>query len=138
MSKRPRPTSHARKALVVSCIIERGRDNVLIATSDSKGAESRLWEFVSGWRRGNETPEAAMRRIAAERTGIEIDIHTGQPPFADEYEGRAAEFRFFLAGVVASEPSAIGYEEVRWVRRGRLCEYDFIGAHTSVVEWYAE
>jgi ADP-ribose pyrophosphatase YjhB (NUDIX family) len=124
--------------LTVSCIIERGRGEALIAAADPSDPENRYWEFVSGWRVGNESPESAMRRVARERVGLDIDIHAGQPPFAGKYEGRATIFRFFLAGAVSGEARAARYAEIRWVKRGRLCEYDFLPAHKSVVKWYAE
>ena len=121
--------------VVVSCIIEKGQGEVLICR-ESGGAGGCLWEFPTGVAEGHESPEAAARRVAASRVGLVVDIHTGQPPFAGEYCGRPATYRFFLALVLSGEASGSGYDEVRWVRRGQLCEYDFGAAFQPIVAWY--
>jgi len=124
------------RTVVVSCIIERGRNEVLICRQSQEGAEAGEWEFLTGTVRGKESPEAAMRRTAKERLGITIDIHTGQPPLVNEYQGAPATYRFFVAYITEGQAEPNDYAEIRWVRKGQLCEYDFAGAQQQVVDWY--
>ncbi len=123
---------------VVSCIVERSDGETLICSSVAAGETARRWEFPSGIKEQNELYEAAMRRVCLERVGLTIDIHTGQPPLQADFGGSPAIYRFFRAFVLSGEAQPIDYEEVRWVRRGQLCEYDFAEAYAPVVEWYTQ
>ena len=124
--------------VVLSCIIENEGREVLICSEAPAGAPTRTWEFPTGLKKQGESPEAGMKRIAQDRAGVSIDIHTGQPPIADEYQGKKAVYRFFLATLVSGEVDTHDYKQVRWVQPGQLCEYDYAPVFQSVVDWYTE
>ncbi len=122
----------------VSCIIERPNAEVLICRSANASAGERAWEFPTGLKASEESPEAAIRRVCKKRVGLAISIHTGQPPFVADYEGKLATYRFFLAVADAGKTDVTDYAEVRWVKKGQLCEYDFDKAVAPVVAWFTE
>jgi ADP-ribose pyrophosphatase YjhB (NUDIX family) len=98
----------------------------------------RFWEFPGGQARSGESPEAAMRRLAKERTGVHVEIHVGQPPLPAERDGSAVEYRCFLCGLSAGDAQPLDYAEVRWVAKGQLCEYDFDPITKRIVDWYTK
>jgi len=138
MGKQPRKRPRSSDPVLVSCIIERDNREVLICSETPRDEAERNWEFPTGPKKRNETPEDAVRRVVRERVALAIDLHTGQPPFKDEYRGQPAVYRFFLAGLVSGEAEPAGYVQVRWVQPGQLCEYDFGPVFQSVVDWYTE
>jgi len=140
-AKRPQ-TSHRGKSraakvpTVVSCLIERPGDEILICSESEPSRTDRGWQFVTGVVEDGESAEAAMRRIARQRVGLEIDIHTGQPPFAGEFAGSPCAYRYFLASITSGEAKPLDYRELRWVKSAQLCEYDFAPVHRDIVQWY--
>ena len=140
-AKRPEPAnrggSRAPKLLtVVSCLIEQSGGEVLICSESEPSRTDRGWQFVTGVVEDGESAEAAMRRIARQRVGLEIDIHTGQPPFAGEFAGSPCAYRYFLASITSGEAKPLDYRELRWVKSAQLCEYDFAPVHRDIVQWY--
>jgi A/G-specific adenine glycosylase len=125
------------KTTVVACIIENTKGEVLICRGSDESGERQPWTFPCALAKPGETPEAAMRRVALATVGVEIDIHTGQPPFVANHGDTLAAYRFFIATIMEGEPAPVDCEEVRWVLPAQLCEYDFAQAHCPVVEWYS-
>lgn len=123
--------------IFVAAIIERNDGCVLICRPD-EGDGPRCWEFPGGPARAGESPEAALRRLAAERAGIGIQILVGPPPLTAQRGGQEVEFRYFLCGLMTGKATPAGYAEVRWVHRRQLCEYDFDQPTGEVVAWYVE
>ncbi len=79
-----------------------------------------------------------MRQVARKTVGLEIDIHTGQPPFVADYLGEPVLYRFFIATIASGQADALEYEEIRWILPGQLREYEFAPAHQPVIDWYLE
>ena len=123
-----------RQPIFVSALVERFDGFVLICRPH--GADHpRRWEFPGGLARDDESPEAAMRRLATERAGIHIEISVGQPPLLGHRDGQELEHRYFLGGLSAGQAEPIDYAEVRWIAKGQLCEYDFDSPTREVVDW---
>ncbi len=79
-----------------------------------------------------------MRRLASELVGVDVDIHTGQPPVEGRYGDADVVFRFFLGHVKTGEGQPLGYRNLRWVAVAQLCEYEFSPTYQPVADWYAE
>lgn len=120
--------------IVVAGIIERQDSHVLICRPDT-GDRPRHWEFAGGTVRAGETPEVAMRRTAAERAGVHVEIHIGQPPIRAKRGRGDIEYRYFLCGLHTGQAYPKDYAELRWVAKGQLCEYDFEQPTRDVVRW---
>jgi 8-oxo-dGTP diphosphatase len=121
-----------------AAILERHDNHLLIALRKSIDPERRLWQFPRGRVEEGESPERAMRRIARDTLGVKIEIVIGQPPFLARVEGREVEVRFFICGILDDEVSLGPYEEIRWISKHHLQEYEFDDISTPVVEWLLE
>ena len=119
-------------------VIERVDNHVLIALSLPGGSDAQRWCFPRGRVERGESPEAAMRRIARDDLGLEVEIVIGQPPLPVRIDGEDVEFRYFICGVTMDEVRSSRYPSLRWVLRGRLREYDFDEASKPVVTWLLE
>lgn len=128
----------ARRPLYVAAIIERFDNHMLIARG-ARGADgTALWFFPRAPANPGESPEAAMRRVAQELLGIEIEIVVGQPPLVEQVDGVSAELRYFFCGVILGEPQAREGGELRWVPKAHLREYEFDPPSRIVAEWLLE
>ncbi len=96
------------------------------------------WTFPGGPVSDGETPEAALRRLLQERLGLKVKILYGQPPFDAEWEGTTHRWRFYFCEGLAGPLNNRHYQEVRWVLRPTLQEYEFDPVSQKVVDWLLE
>jgi len=129
---------HSQRPVYTAGIIERSDSRILIALPSAGEYESRLWQFPRGPVAANESPEAAMRRVAKEMLGIFVEIVVGQPPLIESVGGRDVELRYFFCAPGTGEAAAGPYAEIRWVVKAHLCEYDFDAASQPVCRWLLE
>lgn len=127
-----------RRPLYAAGIIERLDHHVLIALASGREEQDRLWQFPRGPAEPNESAEAAMRRVARQELGIEVEIILGQPPLVEEIDGQAVELRYFFCDLTTGAPQAGRYDEIRWVSKAHLREYDFDRVSAPVVQWLLE
>ncbi len=135
------------RELYAAGVIERHGHHVLIVTgyvappsvgegtTPAREGPERWWMFPRGPAHQDESPEAAMRRIARSDLGVQVEVFVGQPPVVQRIDGREVEVRYLFCGLVNGEPRPGVYADVRWVPRGQLREYDFDAASAQVVEW---
>lgn len=128
----------ARRPLYVAAIVERFDNHLLIESGAKREDGTGLWRFPRGRAAPGESAEAAMRRVAKEWLGIEVEIVVGQPPLVERVDGDAVELRYFFCGILRGEPAASEGGELRWVSRGHLREYEFDGPSRAVAEWLVE
>ncbi len=119
-------------------IIERSDNLVLIVLPKDGPLVSRFWQFPRGPVRQNESPEAAMRRIAIDELGLTVEVVVGQPPVVEKVDGEAIELRYFFCGTSGGRETKGPYAETRWVSRGHLREYEFDAVSKPVVDWILE
>ena len=127
--------SRSRRKSHAAGIIQRHDNHVLIVAPRNDQGPDRMWQFPRGPVNSGESPEAAMRRVAARQLGLKVKILVGQPPFVCKLGPEKAEIRYFVCSVSSGEAKAGPYAEIRWVLRGQLCEYEFDQASRPVVEW---
>lgn len=127
-----------RRPIYAAGIIERLDHHVLIALASGSEEHGRLWQFPRGPAELKESAEAAMRRVAKQELGIEVEVVVGQPPLVEEIDGQAVELRYFFCDLTTGVPQAGSYDEIRWVSKAHLREYDFDRASTPVVQWLLE
>jgi len=118
----------------VAAIIERSDQHILVAVP-SASEHSRQWMFPRGPATGKESAESAMRRLALEQLGLNIELVIGQPPLPFEIDGQGGEIRFFVCSVLGGQARPGPYAEVRWIPRTHLREYDFDHSSKTVVDW---
>ncbi len=127
-----------RRPLVTAGIIERHDNNILIVLPRSEADAPRLWRFPRGEATPEEPAEAAMRRVAFEQLGIQVETVVGQPPVVTDLDGCETEMRYFFCGLLHGEAQPFDYAEIRWVSKGHLREYEFDAVSRPVVEWLLE
>ncbi len=123
------------KQLYVAGIIERQDNHLLISCNSDDDSATRLWQFPRGQACPKESPELAMRRIAMDQLGLDIDIVVGQPPIVEKINGVRVEVRYFFCGVIDGELCSDNGTIHRWVPKIHLCEYDFDTASAPVASW---
>lgn len=121
-------------------IVERYDNHLLILLTDTHAntESQRLWQFPRGPIAPEETPEVAMRRIAVDLLGLEVEIIVGQPPVPCWLDGKEVELRFFFCSPVEGEAHTDDPVELRWVPKAHLREYDFDVASQPVADWILE
>lgn len=127
------------RPIYAAAIIERPDHHLLIARPVAVSEQARVWIFPRGRAAPNEAPEAAMRRIARTDLGVSVEVVVGQPPFLARLAEQEVELRYFFCGITSpNEPRPGPYEELRWVSKPHLQEYDFDAVSEPVVEWLLE
>jgi 8-oxo-dGTP pyrophosphatase MutT (NUDIX family) len=127
-----------RRPLYVAGIIEGHDNHLLIVLPKGSTGTSRQWQFPRGRAKAEESPEAAMRRMAEEDLGIKVEIVVGQSPLATEVDSSVVELRYFICGVVRGELKTGPYSETRWVPKGHLREYELDKPSQPVASWLLE
>ena len=122
----------------VAAIIERVDNAILIALPPGQGLQERRWRFPLARKKRAEMPEVAIRRLAKTVLGTELEIVVGQPPIPVLIDGVPSILRYFFCGLLGDEPTPGPYDEVRWVQRGRLIEYEYDETAHAVVDWLVE
>ena len=120
---------------VAAGILARG-DGVLICRRRKGGAFPLQWEFPGGKLQVGETPEAALVRELAEELGISVaeDGLEFVERVRHRYPGGVdVEIHFYRVGRFAGEPTNLAFEEIAWVPRHALPDYDFLAADRPLV-----
>lgn len=119
---------------VVAGILERdGR--LLICQRRAQDTFPLKWEFPGGKVRPGEQPAEALRRELREELGIEaaigpqIERYRFRYPSGDEFE-----LVFFSVADFAGEPKNCAFQQVRWVSRQELSDYDFLEGDRALIE----
>jgi len=112
--------------IVVAAVIER-EDQVLICRRRADQAHPLKWEFAGGKVEAKEMPVIALARELEEELGIRAEIGPQIADYEYAYPGRPP-IRLIFYGVTkfGGEIENRVFEEIRWERRERLPEYDFL------------
>lgn len=93
-----------------------------------------LWEFPGGKREPGESLTECLSRELQEELGIRIDRPIPYRIVRHRYQEREVELHFFRCTLKEGEPAAIECEEIRWVRPGDLCHFEFPPADSAIIE----
>lgn len=119
--------------IVVAAVIE--RDGLVLIGQRHPGKWHGLkWEFPGGKVEPGETPAIALGRELEEELGISAEIGPVIADFEYQYPGRAP-IRLIFFGITrfAGKVENREYQEIRWERRERLPEYDFLEGDVEFV-----
>jgi 8-oxo-dGTP diphosphatase len=112
--------------IVVAAVIERD-GLVLIGQRHASKWHGLKWEFPGGKVEPGEQPAAALSRELEEELSIRAEIGPVIADYEYQYPERAP-IRLIFFGVTrfAGEVQNREYHDIRWERRERLPEYDFL------------
>lgn len=119
--------------IVVAAVIE--RDGLVLIGQRKPGKWHALkWEFPGGKVEPDESPAAALRRELTEELGISAEISTRIADYEYQYPGRSPiRLIFFAVTQFSGEIQNREYNALRWEKRGRLPEYDFLDGDVDFV-----
>lgn len=119
--------------IVVAAVIERG-GRVLIGQRKPGKWHALKWEFPGGKVEPGESPAAALSRELAEELGISAEIGTPIADYEYQYPDRSPiRLIFFAVLRFAGEIQNREYHDLRWEKRTRLPEYDFLDGDVNFV-----
>lgn len=112
--------------MVAAAVIERdGR--ILIGQRRLDGPHPSKWEFPGGKLEGSETPSLALIRELREELAIEAAVGDEITRYRYQYPGsEAIELVFLKVDEFTGEPVNLAFEQIAWVERTRLAEFDFL------------
>jgi len=122
---------------VVAAVIERdGR--VLIAQRKRTGQHPLKWEFPGGKVEAGEAPEAAVVRELEEELGIAARVDAELMRYEYQYPDRTPILLiFYRVAEFAGTPRNLDFEQIAWVERGSLRDYDFLEGDAVFIARYA-
>jgi len=111
---------------VVAAVIER-EERILIGQRRNTGPHALKWEFPGGKVEPSETPEDALIRELGEELAILAQAPNEIMRYEYQYAGRKPLLLvFFRVTRFEGEPRNLAFEQIQWVTRGELPEYDFL------------
>lgn len=111
---------------------------VLIAQRKRAGHHPLKWEFPGGKVETGESPEDALTRELREELGIQARVDAEIDRYEFQYPGRAPILLvFYRVTDFAGQPQNLDFEQILWVRRERLREYDFLEGDAEFLTRYA-
>jgi 8-oxo-dGTP diphosphatase len=118
---------------VVAAVIERD-GQVLIGRRKAGKWHALKWEFPGGKVEHGETPPAALRRELDEELDIRADIGALITQYEYEYPGRPPiRLMFYAVSKFEGKVENRVFEEIRWEKRERLPNYDFLEGDVNFV-----
>jgi 8-oxo-dGTP diphosphatase len=123
---------------VVAAVIERD-GSVLIAQRKRTGRHPLKWEFPGGKVEPNEAPPAAVVRELEEELAIHARVDGEIMRYEFQYPGRPPILLiFYRVTEFAGEPKNLDFEQLAWVARARLADYDFLEGDAEFISKYAD
>jgi mutator protein MutT len=119
--------------IAIAIIAHPVEESILIAKRKADAHLPDLWEFPGGKCLPGESPREAVVREALEETGLEVEAGQGLEPIVFEYPDRTVRLFPFLCTTTSTDARPLGSQEVRWVDRVRLVDYDFPEANEPLI-----
>lgn len=119
--------------IVVAAVIE--RDGLILIGQRKPGKWHEFkWEFPGGKIEPGETPRAAIARELKEELGVTAEIGQCVAAYEYQYPGRShIRLIFFAVTNFTGEMQGGEYHDMRWEKRERLPDYDFLEGDVDFV-----
>jgi 8-oxo-dGTP diphosphatase len=123
---------------VVAAVIERD-GSILIAQRKRTGQHPLKWEFPGGKVEPDETPEAAVARELKEELAIRARVEHEIMRYEYQYAGRwPILLIFYRVTEFTGEPKNLDFEQIAWVERASLGDYDFLEGDAEFIRSFLE
>jgi mutator protein MutT len=93
-----------------------------------------LWEFPGGKVEPGETFEGCLTREIREELGIEISVGKLVEDLTHTYPEKTVHLCFFDCRLISGEPKAIHVQDLRWIRRNELRNFEFPAADAKLID----
>lgn len=118
---------------VVAALIQDG-DKILICQRPKNKARALLWEFVGGKVEKGESREQALIRECKEELNITLAVGDVFMEVTHEYPDITVHLTLFNAAIASGVPEKIEHNDIKWVTKNQLIEYEFCPADQAILE----
>lgn len=121
------------KIWVAAGVIENAEGEILIAKRLDHLHQGGKWEFPGGKVEANETALEALRRELIEEVNIKINNGRSLLKIEHDYGDKVVVLDFFHVTDFSGEAQGLEQQEVRWVNKFELANYEFPAANQPVI-----
>lgn len=118
---------------VVAALIQDG-DKILICQRPKNKARALLWEFVGGKVEKGESREQALIRECKEELNITLAVGDVFMEVTHAYPDITVHLTLFNAAIASGVPEKIEHNDIKWVTKNQLIEYEFCPADQAILE----
>jgi 8-oxo-dGTP diphosphatase len=118
---------------IVLGILERSRQQVLIAKRHHSAHQGGRWEFPGGKVAAQETAQQALTRELAEELGIEVKRARPLIKINHQYPDRQVLLDVWQVQAFSGEPQGREGQPILWVTKEQLGQFDFPAANQPII-----
>ncbi len=118
---------------VTAAIIEQNGKTLICQRPHNK-SNPLLWEFPGGKLEKEETPEQCLIRECNEELGISLSIYEKFDETEYAYPGFTVRIAFFKAKILSGIPRCLEHNDIKWVLKDELSNYQFCPADIGTVK----
>jgi len=122
------------KSLLVVAGVICYQDFFLIAQRKKDDFHPLLWEFPGGKKEVDESLEEALIREIKEELDLDIQIESFIMDYPFDYPKKAIHLYFYQCKADSNIIKLNAHNEVKWVKKDQLLNYDFLPADRLIVE----
>ncbi|NRA69983.1 MAG: 8-oxo-dGTP diphosphatase MutT [Gammaproteobacteria bacterium] len=124
----------SQKIWVAAGVIENANGEILIAKRLAHLHQGGKWEFPGGKVEANETALQALSRELIEEVNIEINGGISLLKLEHDYGDKIVILDFFHVTDFRGEAKGLEQQEICWVKKSLLKNYQFPAANQPVIE----
>lgn len=109
------------------------KDRFLICQRPANKARGLLWEFVGGKVEPGETKEQALIRECKEELAITLSVGDVFLEVDHDYSDIEIHLTLFNATIAEGVPRMLEHNDIRWITRDEISQYDFCPADTLIL-----
>jgi 8-oxo-dGTP diphosphatase len=121
------------KALEVAAGLVFHEGSLLLAQRFAQDHLGGLWEFPGGKRERGETFPACLQRELWEELGVHVRVGKLYETIAHTYPERRVLLLFYVCSLLRGEPTPMGCQAIRWVKRTDLDQFAFPAADARLI-----
>ena len=110
------------------------KDKFLICQRPAHKARGLLWEFVGGKTEPGETKEQALIRECKEELAVTLDVGDVFMDVVHEYSDITVHLTLFNAAIAQGIPQLIEHNDMKWITREEIPQYDFCPADEEILK----
>lgn len=118
---------------VVAALIWEG-EKFLICQRPADKARPLLWEFVGGKVEPGETGEHALIRECREELAVTLSVGDVFMDVVHEYPDITIHLTLFNASIAEGMPRKIEHNDIRWITREEIPQFEFCPADADILK----